>query len=199
MQKLPVMEHFYTVQGEGYHAGRAAYFIRLAGCDVGCVWCDVKESWEIEEDQYHDLETIVKWVLEAEAEYVIITGGEPAMYDLTALCEMFKSHQIELGMETSGAYEIKGDFDWICVSPKKFKKPQEEVLKLASEFKVIVFNKHDYEWGLSFESFLPQNCKKYFQPEWSKEEEMIPGIVSFVRSRPDWRISLQTHKYMKIP
>ncbi|MFT4522632.1 MAG: 7-carboxy-7-deazaguanine synthase [Bacteroidia bacterium] len=195
---LPVMEEFYTIQGEGFHTGRAAYFIRLAGCDVGCVWCDVKESWHTEGYPTKTPEELALRASAQPSEIVVITGGEPAMYDLTALC--FELHKVgkKVHIETSGAHPIRGSFDWICFSPKKFKAPIDEAAGMAHELKVIIFNKSDFTWALSFENLVPSHCIKYLQPEWSRHEEVQPSMVDFVQSNPDWRIGLQTHKFLGV-
>jgi len=197
--KYPVMESFYTLQGEGVFAGQAAYFIRLAGCDVGCVWCDVKDSWDVEGYPVLSAVELAQKASECEAQIVVITGGEPCMYDLADLCDELHKKGKQVHLETSGAYEIKGEFDWICLSPKKFKFPLASELSKADEFKVIVFNKSDFKWGLSYEHDLKNDCVKLFQPEWSKKEEMSALITDFVIRRPDWRISIQSHKYLGIP
>ncbi|HSI91697.1 MAG TPA: 7-carboxy-7-deazaguanine synthase QueE [Adhaeribacter sp.] len=196
---LPLMEAFYTIQGEGYHAGRAAYFIRLAGCDVGCHWCDVKESWN---PQDHPLATVEEIVAEAAAypaKVVVITGGEPLMYNLQALTRKLHEKGIQTFIETSGAYPLTGEWDWICLSPKKFKAPLESVLPHASELKVVVFNKSDFEWAEKFADKLDPQARLYLQPEWSKAEQMTPLLVEYVKNNPKWQISVQTHKYMNIP
>ncbi|MCG8577057.1 MAG: 7-carboxy-7-deazaguanine synthase QueE [Flavobacteriales bacterium] len=193
------MEQFYTIQGEGFHSGRAAYFIRIAGCDVGCVWCDVKESWEVADDQKMDISELVKAVEESETPFVVITGGEPAMYDLSELTAALKKTGVEIAMETSGAYPIRGTFDWICLSPKKFKLPLEENFAKANEFKVIIFNKHDFKWAEELRTKLNPQCLLYLQTEWDKSEKMLPLIVDYVKGNTKWNISLQTHKYMDIP
>lgn len=197
--QLAVMESFYTVQGEGYHSGRAAYFIRLAGCDVGCVWCDVKESWEIQQDQYQSISDICQEVAASETDFVVITGGEPCMYDLTDLCDELHQLGVEIAVETSGAYPIKGSFDWICLSPKKFKPTLEENYGKAHELKVVIFHPHDFEWSNEHKAKVGPNCKLYLQPEWDKSEKMLPLIIDHVKTNKAWNISLQTHKFMDIP
>ena len=199
MERLPVMEHYYTIQGEGYNAGKAAYFIRLGGCDVGCVWCDVKESWEAGKHALESVEQITQWVLESKATYAVITGGEPLMYDLGELCESLRKSGIKLFLETSGAYPLSGKWDWICVSPKKFKPPVEEILREAHELKVIVFNKSDFDWGLQHAGKVEKSCKLFLQPEYSVSAKVLPLMIDFVKDHPEWRISLQTHKFMQIP
>ena len=197
--KLPVMEDFYTIQGEGYNSGRAAYFVRLEGCDVGCVWCDVKESWEIENEDWKSVESIVSKVVETNAELCVITGGEPCMHDLTSLTDQLRSKGIEIALETSGCYELKGKVNWYCFSPKKFKAPLDEAYSLANELKVVINHPSDLEWAEDHAKRVKKDCKRYLQPEWSRAERFLPLIVEYVKNNPEWRISLQTHKYMNIP
>ncbi len=196
---LPVMEYFYTIQGEGFYSGRAAFFIRLAGCDVGCVWCDVKESWDVNEHPLVTLDFLEKEVVTSSTNFVVITGGEPAMYDLTALINRLKKHEIEVAIETSGTYKLIGAIDWYCFSPKKFKEPIEEAYQKANELKIIINHPSDFEWAEMHASKVDSNCKLYLQPEWSKQERFLPTIIDFVKKNPKWRISLQTHKFMNIP
>lgn len=196
---LPVMEYFYTIQGEGFYSGRAAFFIRLAGCDVGCVWCDVKESWDVNEHPLVTLDFLEKEVVTSSTNFVVITGGEPAMYDLTALINRLKKHEIEVAIETSGTYKLIGAIDWYCFSPKKFKEPIEEAYQKANELKIIINHPSDFEWAEMHASKVDSNCKLYIQPEWSKQERFLPMIIDFVKKNPKWRISLQTHKFMNIP
>ncbi len=198
MMKLPVMEHFYTIQGEGTFTGYAAYFIRLAGCDVGCVWCDVKESWNAEGYDRFSVQEMLHWVKDAQANRVVITGGEPAMYDLTELCEVFRKEQIFVHIETSAVHPIRGKFNWVCISPKKFKFPIPQEMKRADELKIIIFNTSDFNWALQWAKECDSHCKKYLQPEWEKQDELLPAIINFVKNYPDWQISLQTHKFMNI-
>lgn len=195
----PIMEHYYTIQGEGTYSGHAAYFIRLAGCDVGCTWCDVKDSWSAEGFPKVSINEMLTWVKDAGANRVVITGGEPAMYDLTPLCDAFFEHQIYTHIETSAAHEIKGRFDWICISPKKFKFPIESEISRANELKIVVFNKSDFEWAEKWAIMCDANCQLFLQPEWDKREQMLPLIIDYVKKFPHWRISLQTHKYIQIP
>jgi organic radical activating enzyme len=197
--ELPIMEHFYTIQGEGYYSGRAAYFVRLAGCDVGCVWCDVKESWEVDKHPIMSLNEIMKNILDSKTDFVVITGGEPAMYDLSYFVNELKKNQIETAIETSGCYELKGDIDWYCFSPKKFKAPTNESYERANELKVVIFHESDLEWAESHAQKVGSHCKLYLQPEWSKQEKNLPKIIDYVKRNPSWNISLQTHKYMQIP
>ena len=193
------MEHFFTIQGEGYNTGKSCYFIRLGGCDVGCVWCDVKESWDASVHRPVSVEEMVDFVKNANAERVVITGGEPLMYDLNSLTSEFKKAGVKTFLETSGAYALTGIWDWICVSPKKFKAPLPEVLAKADELKVIVYNKSDFEWGENHKSKVPSSCRLYLQPEFSVLDKMLPQIIEYVKLHPEWTISLQTHKVMQIP
>lgn len=196
---LPLMEDFYTLQGEGFHSGRAAYFIRLAGCDVGCVWCDVKESWPAEQHPLVSVDEMVSRALHHPGRLAVITGGEPLMYNLDLLTSRLKEAGFETNMETSGAYPLSGTWDWICVSPKKFKAPLPEVLARANEFKVVVYHKSDLDWMQQFLPSLSPDCRLYLQPEWSKADQMLSLLIDFCQQNPAWRMSLQTHKYLNIP
>ncbi|MEZ4901085.1 MAG: 7-carboxy-7-deazaguanine synthase QueE [Spirosomataceae bacterium] len=196
---LPVMEAFYTLQGEGYHSGKAAYFIRLGGCDVGCVWCDVKESWDATPHPAVPLEKIVETALENPARMAVITGGEPLMYDLTALTQLLKQKSFQTNIETSGVYPISGQWDWVCFSPKKFKAPHESIYRVANELKVIIYHPSDFDFAEQHAALVNQDCVLLLQPEWSRIQEMMPRIVEYVKRYPKWRVSLQTHKYMQIP
>lgn len=196
---LPIMEQFYTIQGEGFHAGRPAYFIRVAGCDVGCVWCDVKESWEAAIHPLLKVQKIVDEVLKSKTNFVVVTGGEPTLYNLTVLVSLLKTNNIEVAIETSGTNILHGDVDWYCFSPKKFKNPVEEAYNKADELKIIVFHKSDFAWAEEHAKKVRSECKLYLQPEWSKEEQFLPEIIAYVKQNPKWSISLQTHKYMNIP
>jgi organic radical activating enzyme len=198
-EHLPLMEEFYTIQGEGFNTGQAAYFIRLGGCDIGCHWCDVKESWDASLHPLTPIRDIVNKANSFPAKAVVITGGEPLLYNLEPLCSMLHEQGIRIFLETSGAYPVSGSFDWICVSPKKFKNPRPDMLAIADELKVIVFNKQDFDWAEKHASILKTNCLQYLQPEWSKSSVLMPEIVEFVKMNPQWKISLQTHKYMHIP
>lgn len=201
---LPVMEAFYTLQGEGNFQGRAAYFIRLGGCDVGCVWCDVKESWDAEA---HPLKTIAEIVGEALSEIggepnnviAVITGGEPLMYELGPLSGALHEAGFRVHIETSGAYPLSGDIDWVCVSPKKFKAPLPEVLTKAHELKVVVYNKSDFKWGEAHAALVRKDCRLYLQPEWSKEKQMLPLMIDYVKANPKWGLCIQVHKYINVP
>lgn len=197
--ELPVMEYFYTIQGEGFYSGRAAFFIRLAGCDVGCVWCDVKESWDANEHSLKSISSLIDLVKESKSDFVVITGGEPAMYDLTSLTDELKKINVEIAMETSGCYPLIGQIDWYCFSPKKFKKPVEEAYQFASELKVVISHTSDFQWAEEHAGKINPNAKLYLQPEWSKQERFLPVIIEYVKMNPKWRISLQTHKFMNIP
>ena len=193
------MESFYTLQGEGFHQGRAAYFIRLGGCDVGCVWCDVKESWDVDAHPKISIENLVSEACAFPCRLAVVTGGEPLMHNCLPLTKALQGAGFETNIETSGAYPLSGLWNWICVSPKKFKAPLPEVLAQAHEFKMVVFHKSDLDWMLQFLPHLPIDCKLYLQPEWSKSESMLPTLVDFVKANPAWRISLQSHKFMNIP
>jgi organic radical activating enzyme len=196
---LPVMEHFYTLQGEGYHQGRAAYFIRLGGCDVGCIWCDVKESWDADKHPVYEISSLVSEVKKTPAEIVVITGGEPLMHNLDALTITLQDAGLQTNIETSGSSPLSGSWNWICLSPKKFKEPLSEVTKLADELKIIVFNKSDFEWAEKYAALVPTACKLYLQPEWSKAAQMTPLIVEYIKANPQWELSLQIHKYIDVP
>jgi len=197
--ELPLMEHFYTLQGEGFYTGRPAYFLRLGGCDVGCVWCDVKDSWDASKHPMVAISNMVQWVKESGTEMAVITGGEPLMHQLDLLTQELKLAGIETNIETSGAHPMSGEWNWICVSPKKFKSPLPEVLSKADELKVVIFNKSDFDWAEKHAALVPSNCLLYLQPEWDQAEKMLPQIIDYVKQNPRWRISLQTHKFLQIP
>ena len=196
---LPVMEHFYTLQGEGYHQGRAAYFIRLGGCDVGCVWCDVKDSWEADKHPKYSIEYLINQVKKTPAEMVVITGGEPLMHNLDELTEEFQAAGLKTHIETSGAHPLSGQWDWICLSPKKFKAPLEPILHLAHELKVVIFNKSDFDWAEKYAASVSSTCKLYLQPEWDKATQVTPVIIEYIKANPQWELSLQIHKYINVP
>ena len=196
---LPVMEAFYTLQGEGYHQGRAAYFIRLGGCDVGCVWCDVKDSWDAEKHPKITIDTIVAEACKYPGRLAVITGGEPLLHNLDELTKALQDKGFETNIETSGSSVMSGNWDWICLSPKKFKAPVPANLTLAHELKVVVFNKHDFEWAELHAAQVNANCKLYLQPEWDKAAEITPLIVDYIKAHPQWELSLQTHKYINVP
>jgi 7-carboxy-7-deazaguanine synthase len=198
-QLLPVMEHFYTIQGEGFYQGKAAYFIRLGGCDVGCVWCDVKESWDAAKHPLYTIDDIVNFVTAAQANLAVITGGEPLMHQLNELTNALRAKGIQTNIETSASSPLSGTWDWICVSPKKFKAPQTEIVTLANELKVVVFNKSDFEWAEQHAKLVNKTCKLYLQPEWDKSAQILPLIIDYVKANPKWGISLQVHKFMNIP
>ena len=197
--QLPVMEAFYTLQGEGAHQGRAAYFIRLGGCDVGCVWCDVKDSWDAAKHPLVSIEEIVAKASSHPGTLAVVTGGEPLMHQLDALTNALHAAGFETNIETSGSSPLSGHWDWICLSPKKFKAPSEEVIVKAHELKVVVFNKHDFAWAEKYAALVNPTCKLYLQPEWDKAAEMTPLILAYIQANPQWRLSLQVHKYLNIP
>jgi len=193
------MEAFMTLQGEGFHQGKPAYFIRLAGCDVGCVWCDVKESWPVDAHPVKAIKEIVNQAAAEQAEIVVITGGEPLIYNLDTLTNALRAKNFLTHIETSGAYPLSGNWDWFCLSPKKFKAPLAECVEAADELKIIVFNKSDLEWAENYADQVPKNCLLFLQPEWDKREEMTPLILEYIKTNPKWRLSLQIHKYIGIP
>jgi organic radical activating enzyme len=194
-----MMEMFYTLQGEGYHQGKAAYFIRLAGCDVGCVWCDVKESWDASKHPVVSIEEIVTSALAHPARLAIITGGEPLLYNLDALTTALKKVGFEVNIETSGSSPMSGNWDWVCLSPKKFKVPLTESIQAASELKVVIFNTHDFEWAETYAQQVAPNCKLYLQPEWDKSNEITPLVIEYIKANPKWELSAQLHKYIQVP
>ena len=193
------MEMFYTLQGEGYHQGKAAYFIRLAGCDVGCVWCDVKESWDASKHPVYSVDEIVSSALGHPARLAIITGGEPLLYNLDALTTALKKVGFEVNIETSGSSPMSGNWDWVCLSPKKFKAPLDESIQAASELKVVIFNTHDFEWAETYAKQVAPNCKLYLQPEWDKANEITPLVIEYIKAHPQWELSAQLHKYIQVP
>ena len=198
--EYPVMEHFYTIQGEGFHQGRAAYFVRLGGCDVGCVWCDVKDSWDADAHPKMSIGEIIKNIKQqTDSGLVVITGGEPLMHNLTALTKAIQDAGYQTNIETSGAHQLTGAWDWICLSPKKFKIPQEEILPFVNELKVVIFNKTDFEWAENYAAKVDPLCKLYLQPEWDKSAAITPLIIEYVKRNPKWEISLQIHKYINVP
>jgi organic radical activating enzyme len=196
---LPVMEHFFTLQGEGFHSGRAAYFIRLAGCDVGCVWCDVKESWTISPEQYLTIDQLLEALSNVAADFVVITGGEPTMHDLTELTSVLKKNGFEIAIETAGVHPLKGHIDWYCFSPKKFKAPIDEAYSKANELKIVIAHPSDFEWAETHAQKVGPNCKLYLQTEWEKQDRLLPLIIDYIKRNKKWKISLQSHKYMQIP
>ena len=194
---LPVMEMFYSIQGEGFHTGTPAFFIRLGGCNVGCHWCDVKESWSAEDHPVKAMDEIIAEVEASGAKTIIVTGGEPLMYDLAELTKKLKRKNFKLHLETSGAYSLTGEWDWVCLSPKKFKEPLPEIFSKADELKMIVYNKDDFRFA-EFSAAAISSANLYLQPEWSRREAMLPLITEYVKQNPQWRISLQTHKYIGV-
>jgi len=197
--ELPLMEEFYTIQGEGFHSGKPAYFIRVGGCDVGCHWCDVKESWDASLHPLTKTDIIVQNASRFPGKAVVVTGGEPSMYNMEYITQQLKAKGIQTFIETSGAYRLTGEWDWVCLSPKKTSPPMPENYPLASELKIIVHNKNDFEWAEKHAALVGPECRLFLQPEWSKAKEMMPLIVDYVMANPKWNVSLQTHKYMNIP
>lgn len=195
----PVMESFYTIQGEGYYQGHAAYFIRLGGCDVGCVWCDVKESWDAAKHPQRTVQSLVEEVSQHKAPIAVITGGEPLLYDLGPLTKALQAANIKTNIETSGSSPLTGSWNWICVSPKKFKAPLPGVLAKADELKVIIYNKHDLEWAEQHAGMVKRQCRLYLQPEWGKADQMLPHIIDYIKANPKWELSLQIHKFINVP
>ncbi|MBG9374882.1 7-carboxy-7-deazaguanine synthase QueE [Panacibacter sp. DH6] len=193
------MEAFYTLQGEGFHQGRAAYFIRLGGCDVGCFWCDVKESWDASAHPVQNIAQIVEEAKKHAGRLAVITGGEPLMHNLTGLTQQLQDAGFETNIETSGSSALTGNWNWICLSPKKFKAPLTEVFEKANELKVVVYNKSDFSWAEQNASKVNANCKLYLQPEWSRCNEMLPLIIDYIKENPQWELSMQLHKYINVP
>ena len=196
---LPIMESFYTLQGEGFHQGRAAYFVRLGGCDVGCVWCDVKESWDASKHPQQAVPEIVRGALEHPGRLAVITGGEPLLYNLDELTLALRKEGFETNIETSGSSPLSGYWDWICLSPKKFKFPLPEVVAAAHELKVVIFNKTDFAWAEKYAAEVSPTCKLYLQPEWDKQSEMLPLIIDYIKAHPQWELSIQSHKFINVP
>jgi len=197
-EMLPLMEEFYTIQGEGFHKGTAAYFIRVGGCDVGCHWCDVKESWDANVHPPTEISKIVENASK-HSKTIVITGGEPLTWNMAPLTQQLKKKGLQVHIETSGAYKLTGQWDWICLSPKKMKLPTEEIYAKANELKIIVYNKDDFRFAEEQAKKVNEECILYLQPEWSKRDKMIPYIVDYVMEHPEWKVSLQTHKYLNIP
>ena len=210
---LPVMESFYTIQGEGFYQGSAAYFIRLGGCDVGCVWCDVKDSWDASKHPQITVEKIVEDAVRevnsqstlnpklqtVNAVLAVVTGGEPLLHNLDALTTELHNKGFRTNIETSGSSPLSGSWDWICLSPKKFKAPLPEVVPFANELKVVIFNKHDFTWAEDYAAQVSANCKLYLQPEWDKASTVTPLIIDYIKANPKWELSLQLHKYINVP
>jgi organic radical activating enzyme len=193
------MELFYSLQGEGYHQGKAAFFIRLAGCDVGCVWCDVKDSWDASKHPVLSVEEIVAAAVAHPSRIAIVTGGEPLLHQLDPLTTALRAAGFQTHIETSGSSPMSGSWDWVCLSPKKFKAPLAESIKAADELKVVVFNKSDFDWANSFVNDVNTDCKKYLQPEWEKSDAMTPFVIEYIKSNPSWELSAQLHKYIQVP
>ncbi|MFN9501704.1 MAG: 7-carboxy-7-deazaguanine synthase QueE [Chryseotalea sp.] len=198
-KELPLMEDFYTIQGEGFYQGHAAYFIRLGGCDVGCVWCDVKESWDAEQHPLVHIEIMAARAAASGSKLAVVTGGEPVMYDLSDLTKALQENGLKTNIETSGAYPLTGEWNWVCLSPKKVKAPVFSIYEKANELKVIIYNKSDFAWAEEHAARVKSTCQLFLQPEWSKEKEMLPLIIDYVKNNPKWQVSLQVHKYMNIP
>lgn len=196
---LPVMEQFYTLQGEGFHQGKAAYFIRLGGCDVGCVWCDVKDSWDAGRHPLLNIEDLILNIKKSPVEIIVITGGEPLMHDLSFFTEELHKVGLRTHMETSGSSPLSGNWDWITLSPKKFKEPLPEILPYVSELKIVVYNKSDFAWAEKWAAQVSPQCKLYLQPEWSKASVVTPLIIDYIKQHPQWQLSLQIHKYINVP
>ena len=199
MQSYPVMELFYSLQGEGYHQGKAAFFIRLAGCDVGCVWCDVKDSWDASKHPVLSIEEIVAAAAAHPSRIAIVTGGEPLLHQLDPLTTALKAAGFQTHIETSGSSHMSGSWDWVCLSPKKFKAALPEAIKAADELKVVVFNNSDFAFANSFVNDVNSDCKKYLQPEWEKSDAMTPLVIEYIKSNPSWELSAQLHKYIQVP
>lgn len=195
----PVMEHFYTLQGEGAYAGCAAYFIRLGGCDVGCVWCDVKESWPTDAHPSYSIAELLAEVKKYPGKIVVITGGEPSMHNLEPLTSAFQAEGYRMHIETSGTHPLTGNWDWVTLSPKKFKPTLLDNYRYAHELKIIIYHKSDFSWAEEHAIKIPENCKRYLQVEWSKAKELSPLIVDYIKVQPNWQLSMQTHKYLDIP
>lgn len=196
---LPVMEAFYTIQGEGFHQGRAAYFIRLGGCNVGCFWCDVKESWDADKHPKIPISHIVQQACAQPGRLAVITGGEPLMHNLDELTWRLQAEGFETNIETSGSFALSGSWNWICLSPKKFRAPTPETLKAANELKVIVYNKNDFAWAEKNAEQVNKSCRLYLQPEWERASIITPFIIDYIKQNPKWELSLQIHKYINVP
>jgi len=197
--KLPLVEQFYSVQGEGFHTGKPAYFIRIGGCDIGCHWCDSKVTWNPEVHPLVEVDNIVEEVLQTPAQSIVVTGGEPSLYNMNPLCEALKKHQIKTFLETAGTNQLTGQWDWICLSPKKQTPPLSVYYDKADELKVIIYEEDDLRWAEEVSEKVNDRCRLYLQPEWSQYKKIIPLIVEYVKAYPIWNISLQAHKFMRIP
>ncbi len=199
MNSLPLMEDFYTIQGEGFYQGSAAYFIRLGGCEVRCIWCDVKDSWDVNAHPKTDVRQIAEKAKASGSKITVVTGGEPTMHNLSALTTELKNAGLKTHIETSGAYPLTGQWDWVCFSPKKFKPPHPSVSEKADELKVVIFHKSDFAWAEEFARQVKSDCELFLQPEWSREKEVLPLIIDYVKAHPQWKISIQVHKYIDVP
>ena len=197
--ELPLLEQFYSIQGEGFYAGSPAYFIRLGGCDIGCSWCDTKFAWNPDIHQLTPVGNVVKNALDCKSNTLVITGGEPLLYNLTPLCNALKEHGFDIHLETSGVHKLSGEFDWICLSPKRHNPPEKNIYHKANELKVIISDKDDFEWAAENAKRVKNDCKLYLQPEWSNYKKLINSVVSYIKENPKWRISLQVHKFIGIP
>ena len=198
-KKLPLIDEFYTIQGEGFHFGKAAYFIRIGGCDIGCYWCDTKYSWRADRDKLADINDIVKNIKANKAKTIVVTGGEPLLYNLKPLIDLVHKNNISAFLETSGAYKLTGNWDWICLSPKRNLPPQQQIIPLANELKVIILDETDFDWAEKYAQLVNKQCHLFLQPEWSRRNSITPKIVEYIKTNPKWKISIQAHKFMKIP
>ena len=198
-KKLPLIDEFYTLQGEGHHFGKAAYFIRIGGCDIGCSWCDTKYSWTADINKLISIEEVVKNVINTKAKTIVVTGGEPLTYNLNPLSNLLKTNNLISHIETSGAYKLSGKWDWICLSPKRNSPPTDEIIPLANELKIIIIDDKDFEWAEKYAALVNSDCKLFLQPEWSRHKKLTPQIVEYIKKNPKWKISIQAHKFMKIP
>jgi len=198
-RKLPLIQEFYSIQGEGYHTGKAAYFIRIGGCDIGCRWCDTKVSWNLDMHSLASTDSIIKAAYKSEAKSIVVTGGEPSSYDLNYLCKKAKEKGLQTFIETSGAYVLTGEWDWICLSPKQQKPPLNNINLIADELKMIIYNDEDFIWAEESAKKVSENCKLYLQPEWSRRNENTPKIIDYIKKNPKWNLSVQLHKYLQIP
>lgn len=198
-RKLPLIQEFYSIQGEGFHAGKAAYFIRIGGCDIGCRWCDTKVSWNLDMHSLASTDSIIEAAYKSEAKSIVVTGGEPSSYNLNYLCKKAKEKDLQIFIETSGAYVLTGEWDWICLSPKEQKPPLAENNLKADELKMIIYNDDDFIWAEKSAKKVSKNCKLYLQPEWSRRNENTPKIIEYIKKNPKWNLSVQLHKYLQIP
>lgn len=198
-KKLPLIDEFYTLQGEGYHFGKAAYFIRIGGCDIGCHFCDTKYSWQADKDKLIDIDDLCKNVLKTNADTIVVTGGEPLLYNLDYLTSKMHQNNIKCFIETSGAYNLTGEWDWICLSPKRNAPPTDEIIPISDELKIIVLGEKDFDWAEKYSELVNNKCKLYLQPEWSKRNSLTPKIVEYIKINTKWNISIQAHKFIKIP